>query len=73
MWGQSGFLLTHTNDRLDRLTIASLILLFLSGVLWLVISLIFFAAGLLVGIAAFKNDFHTQNELSEGFLGGTPF
>ncbi|KAL7416087.1 peptidase M50B-like-domain-containing protein [Mrakia frigida] len=43
------------------------------GFVWLVISLIFFAAGLLVGIAAFKDDFAQQNAKSENFLGGTPF
>nr|XP_031863112.1 uncharacterized protein CI109_001590 [Kwoniella shandongensis]KAA5530184.1 hypothetical protein CI109_001590 [Kwoniella shandongensis] len=42
------------------------------GAFWLIIACCFFVAGILVGIAAFKDDWHTQAEKADNFLGGTP-
>ncbi|WVQ88099.1 hypothetical protein IAS59_001833 [Cryptococcus gattii] len=42
------------------------------GAFWLIISCCFFAAGVLVGIAAFKDDWQTQADKASNFLGGTP-
>ncbi|WVO20079.1 uncharacterized protein IAS62_001369 [Cryptococcus decagattii] len=42
------------------------------GAFWLIISCCFFAAGILVGIAAFKDDWQTQADKASNFLGGTP-
>ncbi|KAF8320122.1 hypothetical protein DL93DRAFT_2053076 [Clavulina sp. PMI_390] len=38
------------------------------GVIWLIQALIFFAAGVIVGIVAFKDDWHQQVVESNGFL-----
>ncbi|GFZ42734.1 hypothetical protein JCM24511_00452 [Saitozyma sp. JCM 24511] len=40
-----------------------------SGAFWLLISVVFFAAGILVGIAAFKDDWSTQASKADNFLG----
>ncbi|KAK6907172.1 hypothetical protein I203_101162 [Kwoniella mangroviensis CBS 8507] len=40
------------------------------GAFWLIISCVFFAAGILVGIAAFKDDWDTQAARADDFLGG---
>ncbi|WWC99136.1 hypothetical protein V866_006031 [Kwoniella sp. B9012] len=40
------------------------------GAFWLIISCAFFAAGILVGIAAFKDDWDTQAARADDFLGG---
>ncbi|RSH94516.1 hypothetical protein EHS25_004319 [Saitozyma podzolica] len=42
------------------------------GAFWLLISVVFFAAGILVGIAAFKDDWSTQASKADNFLGGSP-
>lgn len=42
------------------------------GVLWLIISCAFFAAGIILGIIFFKDDTQTQKERAATFLGGTP-
>lgn len=42
------------------------------GFFWLIISCAFFAGGILLGIAFFKDDFATQREKAATFLGGTP-
>ncbi|UOH80333.1 hypothetical protein LQV05_002984 [Cryptococcus neoformans] len=42
------------------------------GAFWLIIACCFFAAGVLVGIAAFKDDWQTQADKASDFLGGTP-
>ncbi|ORY23422.1 peptidase M50B-like-domain-containing protein [Naematelia encephala] len=42
------------------------------GAFWLVQASIFFAASLLVGIAAFKDDWGTQASKADNFLGGSP-
>jgi len=40
------------------------------GVIWLIIAFIFFAAGIIVGLAAFKDSAAEQKEASENFLPG---
>ncbi|WVQ73752.1 hypothetical protein IAR50_003332 [Cryptococcus sp. DSM 104548] len=42
------------------------------GAYWLLVACCFFAAGVLVGIAAFKDDWDTQADKARNFLGGTP-
>ncbi|OXC70204.1 hypothetical protein AYX13_01113 [Cryptococcus neoformans] len=42
------------------------------GAFWFIIACCFFAAGVLVGIAAFKDDWQTQADKASDFLGGTP-
>ncbi|KAK8861403.1 hypothetical protein IAR55_002222 [Kwoniella newhampshirensis] len=42
------------------------------GAFWLIQACCFFAAGILVGIVAFKDDWHTQAQHADTFLGGTP-
>ncbi|WVN85823.1 uncharacterized protein L203_100975 [Cryptococcus depauperatus CBS 7841] len=42
------------------------------GAFWLLVACVFFACGVLVGIAAFKDDWDTQARQAENFLGGTP-
>lgn len=37
------------------------------GVLWFIISLIFFVSGILIGLAAFKQDMQTQQQQASGF------
>jgi len=38
------------------------------GVIWLIVALIFFAAGVIVGLVAFKEDWQQQKAESSGFL-----
>ncbi|KAH8090865.1 peptidase M50B-like-domain-containing protein [Filobasidium floriforme] len=42
------------------------------GVIWLINSIIFFAGGILIGIAAFKRSSGEQREAADRFMGGTP-
>jgi len=42
------------------------------GAFWLLQACIFFVAGILVGIAAFKDDWSTQAAKADHFLGGSP-
>ncbi|KAK1927389.1 peptidase M50B-like-domain-containing protein [Papiliotrema laurentii] len=42
------------------------------GAFWLLQSVMFFAAGILVGLAVFKDDWSTQRAKASDFLGGTP-
>ncbi|KAI9632454.1 peptidase M50B-like-domain-containing protein [Dioszegia hungarica] len=42
------------------------------GAFWLLQSILFFGAGLMVGLAVFKDDFETQAQKADNFLGGSP-
>ncbi|KAJ9115615.1 hypothetical protein QFC20_000940 [Naganishia adeliensis] len=42
------------------------------GFIWLFNSALFFAAGILIGLAAFKRNWREQREAAQRFMGGTP-
>ncbi|KLT45955.1 hypothetical protein CC85DRAFT_325221 [Cutaneotrichosporon oleaginosum] len=43
------------------------------GAFWLIISILFFGAGIAVGLAVFKSSWEDQMAAAERFLGGTPW